>query len=60
MVGRKYFHKGKALPLEYCWPLLHGLPDWLIVHKIPYLTNNALTDTQIVHELCVQFGVRSA
>src|SRR5581483_11672558 len=60
MVCHKYFQRGTALPLEYCWPTGHGLPGWLIQHKVPYLTNDALSDTQIVHELCVQFGVRSA
>jgi signal transduction histidine kinase/CheY-like chemotaxis protein len=39
---------------------MHGLPGWLLVHKVPYLTNDALADTQIVHELCLRFGVRSA
>jgi signal transduction histidine kinase/CheY-like chemotaxis protein len=60
MACKKYFREGETLPLEYCWPPMHGLPGWLIVHKAPYLTNEALADTQIVHELCVQFGVRSA
>jgi PAS domain S-box-containing protein len=60
MVCKRYFQKGAALPLDYRWPPMHGLPGWLIVHKVPYLTNDALADTQIVHELCVRFGVRSA
>jgi PAS domain S-box-containing protein len=60
MVCHKYFQDDRVLPLEYCWPVNHGLPGWLIVHKVPYLTNDALADPQIVHELCLQFGVRSA
>ncbi len=60
MVCKRYFQRGAVLPLEYCWPPMHGLPGWLLVHKAPYLTNDALTDPQIVHELCVRFGVRSA
>lgn len=60
MVCHRYFQQGQWLPLEYCWPPNHGLPGWLIVHKVPYLTNDALHDTQIVHELCVKFGVHSA
>jgi PAS domain S-box-containing protein len=60
MVCHRYFQQGKAVPLEYCWPALHGLPGWLLVHKVPYLTNDALADTQIVRELCVQLGVRTA
>ena len=60
MVCSKYFRKGEVLPLEYCWPPMHGLPGWLIVHKKPYLTNDAQTDSQIVQSLCSQFGVCSA
>jgi signal transduction histidine kinase/ActR/RegA family two-component response regulator len=60
MTCSRYYQKGVWLPLEYCWPAMHGLPGWLITHKVPYLTNEALTDTQIVHELCVQFGVHQA
>ncbi len=60
MVCRRYFQSGTVLALEYCWPPGHGLPGWLIEHKVPYLTNDALSDTQIVHELCKQFGVWSA
>ncbi len=60
MVCHKYFQGKRVLPLEYCWPPNHGLPGWLIVHKVPYLTNDTLSDQQIVHELCLQFGVRSA
>jgi signal transduction histidine kinase/CheY-like chemotaxis protein len=56
----RYFLKGKRMLLDYCWPPMHGLPGWLLVHKVPYLTNDALADRQIVHELCIQFGVRSA
>jgi len=60
MTCRKYFRKGEELTLDYCWPPMHGLPGWLIVHRVPYLTNDALADTQIVRELCIQFGVHSA
>jgi signal transduction histidine kinase len=60
MICHKYFQGDRVLPLEYCWPANHGLPGWLIVHRIPYLTNDALADAQIVHELCLQFGVQSA
>jgi PAS domain S-box-containing protein len=60
MLCQRYFHQGKCLPLPYCWPPMHGLPGWLLVHRVPYLTNDALADTQIGHESCVQFGVRSA
>lgn len=60
MVCRKYFQKGEVRQLEYCWPPMHGLPGWLIVHKVPYLTNDAKADSQIVPEFCQKFGVWSA
>jgi PAS domain S-box-containing protein len=60
MVSHHYFQGDHVLPLEYCWPPDHGLPGWLIVHKVPYLTNDALSDQQIVHEPFLQFGIRSA
>ncbi len=60
MVCKRYFRKGSFIPLDYCWPPMHGLPGWLMVHKVPYLTNDAHEDRQIVRELCLQFDVRSA
>src|SRR5262249_11725603 len=59
MTCHNYYQKGVALPLEYCWPPMHGLPGWLIVHKSPYVTNDAAHDPQIVRELRERFGVRS-
>src|SRR5262245_58840764 len=46
MVCHRYFQENHALPFEYCWPPNHGLPGWLIVHKVPYLTNDAPSDQQ--------------
>jgi PAS domain S-box-containing protein len=60
MVSKRYFQRGAAIPLEYCWPPLHGLPGWLIVHKTSYVTNDAAADPQIVPELCERFGIWSA
>lgn len=60
MVCARYFQSGKFLPLHYCWPPGHGLPGWLILHKVPYLTNDASVDTQSAHELREQFGVFNA
>ncbi|MCO6430289.1 MAG: PAS domain S-box protein [Deltaproteobacteria bacterium] len=60
MVCKKYFGITGALPFQYCWPPMHGLPGWILVNKVPYLTNNAPEDKQIVHELCLQFRLRSA
>jgi GAF domain-containing protein len=39
---------------------MHGRPGGPIVHETPYLTNDALSDPQIVRDLCLRFGVRSA
>lgn len=60
MVSKRYFQKGRVLPLDYCWPPMHGLPGWLIVNRKPYLTNDAKADAQIIQALCEQFGVQSA
>jgi PAS domain S-box-containing protein len=60
MICQHYLQKGKVLPLDYCFPPGHGLPGWLILNKVPYLTNDADNDPQILHTLCAQFGVRSA
>ena len=60
MVSKRYFRRGEAIPLEYCWPPLHGLPGWLIVHKTSYVTNDAAADPQIVQALCDRFGGRRA
>ena len=60
MVCRQYRRPPEALPLTYCWPPGHGLPGWLLVHKRPYLTNDAATDPQIVPAVRDAFEVRSA
>jgi signal transduction histidine kinase len=60
LVCQKYLRRSESVPLEYCWPLGHGLPGWLLEHKAPYLTNDALRDGQMVRKLGLQFGVRSA
>jgi len=60
MVCCKYFHQGEALPLAYCWPPMHGLPGWLIVHKRPYLTNDAAGDPQLAPARYATCDVTSA
>jgi excisionase family DNA binding protein len=60
MVCQKYFSPSEVVPLAYYWPPGHGLPGWLLEHKVPYLTNDARTDPPIVQALCEQFDVRSA
>ena len=60
LVCHKYFRKGEALPVDYCFPPGHGLPGWLILNKVPYVTNDASSDPHMRHELCEIYGVRSA
>ncbi|HSA55818.1 MAG TPA: PAS domain-containing protein [Gemmatimonadaceae bacterium] len=60
MVSQRYFQRGREMPLEYRWPPGYGLAGWLLVHKRPYLTNDAASDPQCVRELCDQFGVTAA
>jgi formate hydrogenlyase transcriptional activator len=60
MVCRKCFTAAGPVPLEFCWPPGHGLPGWLIQHKVPYLTNDALHDPQMVREFLAGRQIRSA
>ncbi len=60
MTCRNYFQNGEWLTFEHSWNEMDGLPGWLIVHKTPYLTNDAADDKQIVRELCERFGVKQA
>ncbi len=60
LVCRCYMRNGEAVPLEYCWPPMVGLPGWVLEHKVPYLTNDAAHDPQVIPEHCHEFGIRSA
>ncbi|PYV22656.1 MAG: hypothetical protein DMG24_16100, partial [Acidobacteria bacterium] len=60
MACRKYFRGSQVLPLDYCWPPGHGLAGWLVLHKAPYLTNDAVNDPQAAREFCQRLQVRSA
>ncbi|MDQ3101558.1 MAG: ATP-binding protein [Bacteroidota bacterium] len=60
MACHRYFKKSRTVDVEYCWPAMQGLPRWLVVNKIPYLTNDAENDGQVMPEFCNKFGVRSA
>jgi signal transduction histidine kinase len=59
MSSCKYFRKGAELPFEHCWAREQGLRWWLMEHKGPYLTNDALRDSQISHDFCKEFGIDS-
>jgi len=59
MVCHKLYREGQLTPFEYCWPAGVGWPGWVLVHKVPYITNAADEDRVIVSELREQFGVNS-
>ena len=59
LVTHRLFQKGEAFPFEFCWPAGVGWAGWLLIHKVPYLTNDALNDAQILPELRDTFGIRS-
>jgi signal transduction histidine kinase len=60
MASHSYVRTQGASPLESCWQPGHGLPGWLVEHRRPYLTNDALHDPQIERERCRQLGIWSA
>jgi PAS domain S-box-containing protein len=60
MTTKRYFRHGDIQPLDYTWAAGEGLPGWLIQHRVPYVTNDAASDPQIVQALCRTFGVWSA
>jgi len=59
MVSQKYFQNSTILPFKYHWPPGQGLPGWLILHKVSYITNDAPKDRQITYEPFEKLGVRS-
>src|SRR5205085_4131371 len=60
LVCDKYFRRGEPIKLDYCWRPGEGLPGWLLEHKVPYLTNDAAADPQIIPALRTQYGVANA
>ncbi len=55
----KRFRWGEAIPFEYTWPSGHGVPGWVLEHKIPWGTNDAANDPVVLHDLEINAGVRS-
>jgi formate hydrogenlyase transcriptional activator len=55
-----HFLGESPVPLDFSWPPGKGLPGWLLVHKVPYLTNDAANDAQCLREIRERFGIRSA
>jgi len=50
----------QVVPFEYFWPPGIGLPGWVLVHKVPYVMNDAQSDTVIIPEIRERFGVNAA
>jgi PAS domain S-box-containing protein len=59
MVAHSCFQESRKVPLEYCWLPGQGVPGWLVIHNVPYITNDASTDHQIIPELREKLGMRS-
>lgn len=57
---RRYLMGHRYIPLDYSFGPGEGLPGWLLLHKTPYLTNDAQSDTQIVPALRDRFEITSA
>jgi PAS domain S-box-containing protein len=55
----KYFRDFRFTSFEYCWPPGSGWPGWVLAHKVPYVTNDALGDGLIEPTIREQFGIRS-
>ncbi len=59
MTVHKYFKKGKAISFEYTWPSGKGIPGWVLEHKVPYGTSDAVHDPVIMLELEFNANVQS-
>jgi len=50
----------QVIPFKYTWPPGIGLPGWVLVHKVPYVMNDAQSDKFLIPEIREQFGVKGA
>jgi signal transduction histidine kinase len=50
----------QVVPFKYFWPPGVGLPGWVLVHKVPYVMNDAQSDNVIIPEIRERFGVNTA
>jgi PAS domain S-box-containing protein len=50
----------QVVPFKYFWPPGAGLPGWVLVHKVPYVMNDAQSDKLIIPEIRERFGVNAA
>jgi PAS domain S-box-containing protein len=60
MSMRTYFERGRIIPYAHTWHPGQGLPGWVLQHKQAYISNDAPHDSQIVHELPINAGIRTA
>ena len=50
----------QVISFPYLWPPEVGLPGWVLVHKVPYVMNDAQSDKMIIPEIRERFGVKAA
>jgi PAS domain S-box-containing protein len=61
MVCHTHITRGlQVVPFKYLWPPGVGLPGWVLVHKVPYMMNDAQSDKLIIPEIRERFGVNAA
>ena len=59
MTVRKYFRLDTEIPFKNTWPLGQGIPGWVLKHKIPYGTSDAVNDPVMDQDLSINAGVHS-
>ena len=59
MVARRYLQRGTWITFDYTWPPGHGLPGWVLEHRMSYLNNDAPNDQRMVAAVRDGFAVRS-
>jgi PAS domain S-box-containing protein len=55
----KYFRRGKAIAYKYSWSFGQGIPGWVLEHKIPYGTSDAVNDPILQYDLEINKDVHS-
>ncbi len=58
LVCRRLLHGAEVLATDYRWPLDQGLSGWLVQHKVPYLTDDAVRDGLLDRELCERLSIK--
>jgi signal transduction histidine kinase len=51
MACHKYFLNSRTAPFKRHWPGGVGIPGWVLVHKVPFLTNRAWADRLLIPEI---------